>query len=394
MSKLFVRNAPEDLRVPFLRGILVRSLQNAGLEFEAAYAIASEVREELRDIEEVSSEELHAHVLRHLEPADVEVAEIYRRRNGKTASIIVRYDNANTAQYSRGRQRLGLLCAGLKPEKAVSAAAQIHAKLIERGVQEIDNDDLRRLTYETLRESGGGKAARRYLTWQAYRRSNRPLLVLVGGATGTGKSTVAAQLSHVMDIVRTQSTDMLREAMRMMIPERLMPVLHRSSFSAWEALPPREWASDEERVAGGYLAQTEVLRVSCAAVLTRALKEGLSMVLEGIHVHPSLLTEVPPSGDAIVVPVMLGVLKPKDLERRIRGRGADVPARRAQRYLDNFDAIWALQTFLLDEADRTGMPIVANRDLDMTVRDVILAVLRTLAGEFDNSPEAVLGISP
>ena len=114
------------------------------------------------------------------------------------------------------------------------------------------------------------------------------------------------------------------------------------------------------------------------------------MVLEGIHVHSSLLSEVAGHSDAVVVPVILGVLKPKELKRRIRGRGRTIPARRAKRYLDNFDDIWTLQSFLLAEADRTGVPIVANDDIEMTVRDVILAVLRVLSKQLDTSPEAVL----
>ena len=45
---------------------------------------------------------------------------------------------------------------------------------------------------------------------------------------GTGKSTLATELAHRLGIVRTQSTDMLREVMRTMIPAHLMPALHVS----------------------------------------------------------------------------------------------------------------------------------------------------------------------
>lgn len=390
MSKLLVVNKAEDVRVPFLRGILVRSLQRAGVDFDKAYEIATRVRDELRDLDEITAPELRKKVTEHLDFDDGKAAARYAKRNGSPAAITVRYDDGSGAQYSRGRQRLGLLCAGLRAEKAVSVAAQVHAHLIETRVREIRHDELRRTTHTVVLEACGSKAAKRYLTWQALRRSGRPLIVLIGGGTGTGKSTIAAQLSHVLDVVRTQSTDMLREAMRMMIPQRLMPVLHRSTFDAWQSLPARAWASHEDKIAAGYLAQTDVLRVSCGAVLGRALKEGLSMVLEGIHVHPSLLDEVADPVDAVVVPVILGVLKPKELKQRIRGRGRTVPARRAKRYLDNFDDIWTLQSFLLAEADRTGVPIVANDDIELTVRDVILAILRALAKQLDTSPEAVL----
>lgn len=391
MSKLFVRNEAAGVSVPFLRGILVRSLQNVGLDFESAYSIATTVRDELREQDEITCDALRQHVLGHLSDYDEEIVGRYGKCLLPAAPIVVRYDEANTAHYSRGRQRLGLLCAALSPDEAAAVAAQIHSQLVESGVTEVDHHDLRRLTYDKVLDTLGEKPAQRYLAWQAFRQSRRSMIVLLGGATGTGKSTIAAQLSHVLDIVRTQSTDMLREAMRMMIPERLMPALHASTFDAWETLPMQGSASFDERIARGYLAQTEALAVSCSAVAQRALKERLSVIIEGIHVHPRLLSHIDADNDAIVVPAMLNILKPKDLKRRLRGRGRDAPDRRAERYLENFDAIWALQTFLLGEADHAGVPLIPNYDVDVTVRDVILAILRKLRSELDVSPETVLG---
>ena len=46
-------------------------------------------------------------------------------------------------------------------------------------------------------------------------------------------------------IVRAQSTDMLREVMRTMVPQRLLPVLHTSSFVAWKEMPALALSKDE-----------------------------------------------------------------------------------------------------------------------------------------------------
>ena len=46
MARPFVLKEDEQTRVPFLRGILTRSLQNAGLTFEQSYQVASVVRDE------------------------------------------------------------------------------------------------------------------------------------------------------------------------------------------------------------------------------------------------------------------------------------------------------------------------------------------------------------
>ena len=173
------------------------------------------------------------------------------------------------------------------------------------------------------------------------------LLGLIGGTAGCGKSTIATEVTSRLGIVRTQSTDMLREVMRMMMPERLLPVLHTSSFEAWRKLPyGDEGHEDIDRlVADGYQSQAELLTVACDAVLNRARTERVSLILEGVHVQPSFADGLRGLDDAVVVPIELAVLKQKELRRRIMGRGTHAPKRRAMRYLDRFDAIWRLQSF-------------------------------------------------
>ena len=93
--------------------------------------------------------------------------------------------------------------------------------------------------------------------------------------------------------------------------------------------------------------------------------------------------------DAIVMPIMLGMLKRKQLQRRIRGRGSDAPQRRADRYMKHFDEIWGLQSYLLSEADRTNIPIVINSNRDKVFREVMRITIEALARDFNNTPEAV-----
>ena len=211
-----------------------------------------------------------------------------------------------------------------------------------------------------------------------------PLLLLIGGAPGSGKSTIATALASQLDIFRTQSTDMLREVMRMMTPERLLPVLHRSSFDAWQALPDSADQGDQEdKVEMGYRSQSELLMVSCEAVVQRAVRERVSMVLEGVHIDPAAVKRLMDGDDIVVVPVMLGILKQGELRKRIRGRGGKVRHRRAERYLENFDAIWKLQSYLLSEADKEQVSIVANEDKDATVAEILSIIANALAARLN-----------
>jgi 2-phosphoglycerate kinase len=107
--------------------------------------------------------------------------------------------------------------------------------------------------------------------------SGRALIILIGGTAGCGKSTTAADLASRLNIVRTQSTDMLREVMRFMIPKYLQPILHASSYAAWKELPQSNNHRMEQKtlLIDGYCAQAELLSVAIKAVMQRALRENV-----------------------------------------------------------------------------------------------------------------------
>jgi 2-phosphoglycerate kinase len=394
--KTIVVNEQEDLRTPFLRGILIRSLLDTGLLFEDAFALATRVRDALSGTPEVSTHDLREHVTRMLErDGQEEALEAYRSRMVAPARIVVTTPGETATAFSRGRHERYLQASGLKQEKSEQTTALIYDQLLAAGVNSISTDQLGFLTWLCLRQELSRKASDRYLVWSQFQRSGRPLLLLICGAVGTGKSTVATEVAHLLDIVRIQSTDMLREVMRMMLPERLVPVLHTSSFNAWKALPieDKEERGREQLIADGYRSQVALLEVACEAVMQRAVEESVPVIIEGVHVHPELLQRVSPDSGAIAVHTTLAVLRSKDLKARLRGRGVLAPQRRAKRYLGKFDAIWSLQSFLLSEADRCETAIITNQDKDKTVQQVILQVNAELAKHFKGRPDEVFGES-
>src|SRR5690606_35665445 len=161
-----------------------------------------------------------------------------------------------------------------------------------------------------------------------------PMVLLIGGTTGSGKSTIGADIAHRLGIVRAQSTDMLREVMRVMFPERLLPALHVSSYLAWQVLPEAMLADNpEQRVETGYLAQSRDVAIGVEAVLNRASREQISVIVEGVHIYPALQRELADDSDAIVIPLMVAVLKRKRLRKQLKGRGTANQARRAERHL-------------------------------------------------------------
>jgi 2-phosphoglycerate kinase len=389
MARPFVLKEDEQTRVPFLRGILTRSLQNAGLTFEESYRVASSVREELSDTEEITTVRLRERVLAHLEAYGDEVVERYRNPRRAASTVMVDSPDHGTLPFSRGRHSQDLLAAGLTSEDATVISERLYIELLGQKRASVTSAELRSRTHRHIERGLGREAAHRYHVWQEFGDGDRPLLVLIGGAVGCGKSTIATELAHRLSIVRIQSSDMLREVMRTMISPRLLPILHESTYTAWKALPAIEEGPDDgeasadepdaDALEGGFLNQSELVSVASDAVLRRAIQERVSIIVEGVHVHPGFARRIPTDADAIVVQVMLAVLAKKRLRERIKGRGRQAPARRAERYLRNFDGIWEIQSYLLAEADRLGVPIVENEDRDATVGEVVRIVLDALA---------------
>ncbi len=381
MAKLMVINAEEGTEVPFLRGMLTRSLQDIGLEFDEAYDLASDVKDTLADRTTIETGELRQCVSARLREIHSEyLANRYASQIDATYQIMILNNEGQLVPFSGEAHSKSLELCGIGNEDARNLSRILSRHLVARNRREINTSYLGRLTYRMLLREVGKKAAQRYLVWNDFSRSGVPLLLLIGGAPGSGKSTIATALAGQLDIFRAQSTDMLREVMRMMTPERLLPVLHRSSFDAWQALPNVDGPSDQEdMVVAGYRSQNELLMVSCEAVVQRAVRERVSMVLEGVHIDPAAVRRLMVADDMVVVPVMLGILKQGMLRKRIRGRGGSAPQRRSERYLKNFDAIWHLQSYLLSEADKEQISIVANDDRDSTVAEILGIIADTLS---------------
>ena len=385
MAKLYVIDSKEGTKIPFLRGILTRSLQDVGVDFEEAYDLASKVRDLLSEEAQIESWELRKLVAGQLrESHGKNIADRYVSKVQGANTVVILGDEGQATAFSVEVHSKSLEVCGVSGEDARNLSRRLGQHLVARQRRQVSKSYLGRLTYRMLARESDQRLAQRYLVWRDFKRSGIPLLLLIGGTAGSGKSTLATGLASRLDIFRTQSTDMLREIMRMMMPERLMPVLHRSSFEAWRALPESTAPLEQEdRIADGYRSQAELLTAACEVVVQRAVRERVSMVLEGVHIDASAVKRLQGSGEIIVVPIMLAILKRDVLHKRIRGRGTTALQRRAQRYLKSFDSIWQLQSYLLSEADREQISIVVNDDREDTIAEVLRIIGDTLSARLE-----------
>lgn len=229
----------------------------------------------------------------------------------------------------------------------------------------------------------GEKVAAQYRAWSRFRRSGLPMIVLVGGCSGTGKTTVAAELALRLDIGRTQSTDILRDVVRLFVPEQFAPELHVSSYDAWRVLHCSvvNDRNQSSQLIAGFRAQSDKLAATIDAVIKRSVKERASIIIEGSHIHPDYHRRVIRE-EAVVIPLLLTNPSTEKLKQHFLRRGEVAPSRGATRYLENFSAIWQIQDYLVGEAQRYGVPFIVNTDLDDTLRTVIGVITERLEERF------------
>lgn len=191
-----------------------------------------------------------------------------------------------------------------------------------------------------------------------------PLVILIGGATGTGKSTVATEIAHRLGITRLTSTDSIRQTMRAFFSREFMPTVHYSSFGAGTALPD----ADDPLVAG-FLEQSRNVLVGVRASIDRALEEGWSIILEGVHLVPGLL---PTSVErALVCACVLSIEDETAHAQHFfsRSKGS------LDQYLDSFGEIRRLQDFIVGRAEHEGVAVIENASAERATADVIQLVL-------------------
>ncbi len=352
-----------------MRGILVHSLMARGLSFEEAYETANAVRDRFRAQGLVRREEL-ARAVRELLGARPGEPALPRL----PAGILVT-GQGRGSPFSKGFLSQSLLAAAIDPNDAFDVAREIEQDLLRRGIDQIDRHDLRRLAYEILSRRLGPQTGERYLVWRRYQRPERPVILLLGGTTGSGKTSLALEVAHRLGIHRVISTDAIRQIMRIMLSRELMPAIHASSYEAHSVLGAA--APGQEPVVEGFLAQASVVSVGVRALMDRSVAENASLILDGVSIVPGIIDLEAYRDTAHVIFLLVATLDADAFRGRFeqRARGERRPP---HRYLENLDAVLQIQDHLLELADLHHVPIVDNESFDLSVLSIIRHVTETL----------------
>jgi 2-phosphoglycerate kinase len=368
-------------RRPFMRGIMIHSLMSRGASFEDAFQAASEIREKLRGRPEVSRGELARMVQGffgsgRLEPKRAPLPTVVVTGHGKGRP------------FSKGFLSQSLLAAAIEPDDAFDVAREIEQRLLDDGRSRVDRAELRRLVYEGMGRRFGAREAARYLVWRHFQDPEQPVILLLGGAAGVGKSSLAQEVAHRLGIARVVSTDAIRQVMRIMLSPELVPAIHASSYDAYRVMPGLE---SEDPVVEAFRAQASTVSVGVRAMVDRAVAENTSMIVDGVSILPGMIDPEQWAGDAHLIFLVVATLDDDEFRARFQARARDAVHRPPHRYVEHLDAILRIQDHILELAEAFDVPIVDNVSFDASVLSIVRHVTEALGKRLDRGVEELLG---
>lgn len=373
-------------RIPFLRGMLAHYLIEHGFTFQEAYGVADKVRRGLQKVKDIEAQEM-ADLVKSVAQKQFEERAI---GDGifwePTARQIFVADGENRTLFSQERLADSLHATGLDHDLAHEIARRIEVDLLSDDQEEIARKNLVKRITQLLKKEGGDDFADRFRTWNRFRNEDRhkPLVILIGGASGVGKTSVSVALANQLRISRVVSTDAIRQIMRLMISADLMPALHASSYTAWQVAGAVS-VGDAQPILSAFREQVMRVGVGVKAIIERALEENTSIIVDGVHLLPDLIDLKAFEKEAVLVWVNLHIEDGTQYKERFKQRGNEATKRLAHRYIENIDAILEIQKHILEIGKAHKILAYENTDFEETTQNMLTHIMDQLRKEIGNS---------
>jgi len=266
-----------------------------------------------------------------------------------TIDVVCRADTR--FPFSRGIMATSILATGIETDRAYQIAREVQEVLQQRAARSVTAEDLVKLAADVIERRAGSATAARYRAWRRVKRLGRPVIIVLGGAPGVGKSHISTRLAVRLGITRVVTTDTIREVLRMVISKSILPELHISTYESIDHSGRAQSPLDS------FYRQATAVGAAMSAVASRLITEGRSAILEGAHLLPGLMRTHMASHPAqpVVIEALL-TLRDGDRHRaQLVDRAASEPGRDGSRHLRHLETIRALQAMLQHQARTAGI---------------------------------------
>lgn len=352
-------------RFRFQTGIVTASLMARGMPAAAAFSVSRQLRGAILGRDEITTDELEA----ELESLLVELgysstlASAPPRKQERRAHIQLRTPGGDTVPLAQHVLLRDLVAVGMEPDQAVDVGNALDRELRAINQPVLSRPQVDQVLDRLLLAAGSQFLQRhRLLTW--IRTSQQPVVLFIGGATGTGKSTLAMEMAFRLGIRMVVSTDMIRETMRTVLSAEVVPGLHDHSFRGM-LQGGQVLSNPQERVLAGFRQQAAQVAAGVRAVIRRALRENTHMIVEGTHLLPPFERYLP--ADRVHhAGLMLAVPSENEHRARFPRRAASQRQRDPSAYLEAFQSVRWIHDDLLSNAEDSEALVLPTGDIETT----------------------------
>ncbi len=198
--------------------------------------------------------------------------------------------------------------------------------------------------------------------------------LLIGGISGTGKSTVARQLARRFDIPWLQ-VDLFRLAFQH--SRATLPRGNEALYLFWDR--PDVWRLPPEQLRDGLIETGEAMSPALEIVTASQVDHAGPMVLEGDGILPSL-RDYPLLRERVAVGqvALVFLVEPDEdiLLGNMLARGRGMEARPAAEHRTEAHAKWLFGQWLMIEAERYSLPVLTPQPWDTLGARVLAATTR------------------
>ncbi|OED30051.1 3H domain-containing protein [Methanosphaera sp. WGK6] len=197
----------------------------------------------------------------------------------------------------------------------------------------------------------------------------KPYVILIGSASGIGKSTIAYEISKALGIKYLIETDFIREIVRGIIGPDYAPALHKSSFNAYTTLRDTyNFNSETKLIEAGFEEHATFVIPAIEKVITRSVKDKDSIIIEGVHLVPGLINTKQFEELANVYFFILTADEESHKERFIQRAMA---IKRGGTQLDYFKENRIINEDLIQKANMLNIPVINNKNKEETTKNIL-----------------------
>ncbi len=197
----------------------------------------------------------------------------------------------------------------------------------------------------------------------------KPYVILIGSASGIGKSTIAAELARKLNIKHLIESDFIRAVVRGIIGKEYAPALHSSSYDAYKHIRNKNrYTSYDELVSAGFDDHASYVIPGLEKIIQRAITDYDDIIIEGVHLVPGLINTEQFEDYANIYFFILSSDEESHKERFVK-RAIEI--HRGGKQLDFFRENRIIHDHLLAQAQANDVNIIRSETVESTLEKIL-----------------------